>query len=83
MNVEHQPEMNRFVINTEQGQSELTYVREANFIDYTHTFVHPGDRGTPVGRSLVSAALEWGDTQNTELRASCWYVEKQLARRKG
>jgi predicted GNAT family acetyltransferase len=80
MIVTHDNDHQSFKIITEGGESILRYRVHANVIDFYTTFVHPADRGSRVGVSLVKAAVDWAQQQGFSMLASCWYVDKYLAK---
>jgi hypothetical protein len=76
--VEHQPEQNRFVINVEQDAAVLDYIQEGSDIDFTRTYVPHSLRGRGYAEKLVHAGLAWAREHSMEIQASCWYVQKYL-----
>lgn len=74
----HDNESCQFLINTPSGESYLRYRVDGSEIDFYTTFVHPGDRGSKVGITLVKSAVDWAITQGYEMQAACWYVDKYL-----
>ena len=76
----HQPELQRFVIDSPGVKSVLTYRlfeqdgRQA--IDFNSTYVPPSLRGQGLAEKLVRNGLHWAKAQGYLLNASCWYVAK-------
>ena len=75
----HQPQSNRFVIETSPDQAVLDYViTNPKQIDFNHTYVPFRQRGKGYAEALVEAGLNWAKEQDFEIQASCWYVKKFL-----
>lgn len=79
IDVQHEPEKQRFVIYREQGDCVLAYQLQEQSIDFTSTFIPFRLRGQGLAESLVDTGLAWAQEQGYELHASCWYVAKRLA----
>jgi predicted GNAT family acetyltransferase len=78
MEATHDTAGHQFLINTDSGESYLRYRVTEVHIDFYTTFVHPGDRGSKVGVTLVKSAVDWAVEQGFDMQASCWYVDKYL-----
>jgi uncharacterized protein len=80
--IEHQPDQNRFVCDTGNGQALITYQLHGTTIDFNHTYVPATARGRGIAALLVDAAAAWARAQGYTLTASCWYARDylQLAR---
>lgn len=74
----HQPEQQRFVIRTQQGDAVLEYRLDGKHIDFVRTFVPDSLRGKGLAERLVRAGLVWARTEGFTIAASCWYVDKWL-----
>ncbi len=76
----HQPELNRFLIDSLGVESVLMYrlFEQAGkpAIDFSSTYVPPSLRGQGLAEKLVRTGLQWARAQGYELHASCWYVAK-------
>ena len=76
--VEHQPQHNRFVCDTGNGEAVITYRLNGNTIDFDHTYVPGSARGRGIAALLVDTAAAWARTQGYTLTASCWYARDYL-----
>ena len=47
-------------------------------IDFTHTYVDPGSRGTGAAEALVEQAVTNARARGLDVTASCWYVQEYL-----
>lgn len=78
--VQHLPDLQRFVIVHEGLEAFLAYrvfnngVQQA--IDFNSTFVPPEFRGKGFAEKLVRTGIKWAKEQGYELHASCWYAAK-------
>lgn len=83
MEIQHETERQRFVLQLDDGEAVLEYrLLPGNGIDFSHTFVPPALRGRGVAEKLVRAGLKWARTQEYEIQASCWYVQRFIRPRK-
>jgi predicted GNAT family acetyltransferase len=83
MNVqpEHQPERQRFVVQSGDDEAVLEYrLLQNDGIDFTRTFVPEALRGQGVAEKLVRTGLGWAREQGYEIQAGCWYVARFLKR---
>jgi len=78
--VKHQPEKNRFVWVEDNLESVLEYEVTGSSIDFTRTYVPNELRGRKIAETLVYAGLEWARSNDYQLSASCWYVDKFIKR---
>lgn len=79
MNIEHQPEHNRFVADIDGQQALLEYrLLAGRRIDFSYTFVPPLLRGRGIAEKLVRTGLAWAREQGLGMQASCWYVQRFL-----
>lgn len=73
---------NGFVKYDENGKliAEITYARTGNpnVIIANHTFVDPSLRGQGVAKKLLDTLVEYADSQNKKIRATCPYVVKKF-----
>jgi predicted GNAT family acetyltransferase len=78
---DHQPDRQRFIVQTGEEESLLEYrLLQDNGIDFTRTFVPEALRGQGIAEKLVRAGLVWAREQGYEIQASCWYVARFLKR---
>ena len=78
---EHQPEQQRFVVQTGNAEAVLEYrLLQDNGIDFTRTFVPEALRGQGIAEKLVRTGLGWARDQGYEIQTSCWYVGRFLKR---
>ena len=47
-------------------------------IDFIHTYVDPGSRGTGAAEALVEHAVTSARARGLDVTASCWYVQEYL-----
>ena len=83
MNVqpEHQPERQRFVVQSGDDEAVLEYrLLQNDGIDFTRTFVPEALRGQGVAEKLVRTGLGWAREQGYEIQAGCRYVALFLKR---
>ena len=79
MDIVHQPEHNRFVVEVDGQQALLEYRLLADQrIDFSYTFVPPLLRGQGIAEKLVRTGLAWARGQAYDMQASCWYVQRFL-----
>jgi predicted GNAT family acetyltransferase len=76
--IQHQAEQQRFVLQLEGAEAVLDYSLSGNCINFHHTFVPPAFRGKGLAEKLVRHGLAWAKSQQYQLSASCWYVQKFL-----
>lgn len=76
--VQHQPELQRFVLQLDGNEAVLDYQLNNNDIDFNHTFVPPAFRGKGLAEKLVRTGLSWAKQQQFTIYASCSYVQRFL-----
>ena len=76
--IQHIVAEQRFVLQVENASAILEYRRNDSDIDFCHTFVPPEFRGKGLAEKLVRHGLAWAKTEQLNIRASCWYVQKFL-----
>ncbi|HEX2099494.1 MAG TPA: GNAT family N-acetyltransferase [Candidatus Synoicihabitans sp.] len=76
MDIRHEEDRSRFVVETEHGEAVADYHRSGQTVDFTHTFVPPESRGRGIAEALVKRALDWAESQQLQIHASCWYVAR-------
>ena len=74
----HQPEQQRFVCDTGNGEAVITYRIQGSTVDFDHTFVPRSARGRGIAALLVDAAADWARAQGLTITASCWYARDYL-----
>ncbi|MEX2581649.1 MAG: GNAT family N-acetyltransferase [Gemmatimonadota bacterium] len=80
MQIEHQPERQRFVTKTEFGDAELTYAeRAAGVLDLQHTFVPGGAREQGLGSALAEFAMNHARQNDLKVIPTCSFVQGWLA----
>jgi len=84
MEIRHQAERQRFVLELEDGEAVLDYrlLPGGRTIDFSHTYVPPALRGRGIAEKLVRSGLAWAREQGYEIQASCWYVQRFLRPRR-
>lgn len=81
MQVKHQEEQGRFVLELNGAEAELTYQTVApGILDYNHTFVPPDLRGAGAGGKLVRYALDHARKAGYKVRPSCSFVAAFMRR---
>jgi predicted GNAT family acetyltransferase len=78
INVIHQLQNQKFIVQKDGQEAILAYSLEANQIDFYSTFVPPEFRGQGIAEKLVRTGVAWAKEQGYELHASCWYAAKFL-----
>lgn len=74
--IKHDQEENRFYIEIEDEEAELTYsYTEENAMDFDHTFVPECARGQGLAHKLVRCGLDYAREKNCKAIASCPAVE--------
>ncbi|WP_428847819.1 GNAT family N-acetyltransferase [Shewanella abyssi] len=78
----HLADENRFVINIDNAQAILSYDillgTPRNRCNFNSTFVPNELRGIGLAEKLVRHGLRWAKSQDLQIEASCWYVQKFL-----
>ena len=75
MNVQHQPENERFVVIADGVEAELDYRIEDGVISLTHTGVPEAIGGRGIAGDLVRAAFEFARAEGLKVRPLCSYAE--------
>ncbi len=79
MEFRHQPEQQRFVAVTEQGEAEIAYATPSDdVLDLHHTFVPDAARGQGVAGKLVDYAVRYAREHGKKVKATCPYVRKWM-----
>jgi predicted GNAT family acetyltransferase len=80
MNIQHEPQRQRFVVEMNGLESVLEYRQTGDAIDFTRTFVPEALRGRGIAEKLVRTGIDWARSQGYALQASCWYARRFLER---
>lgn len=74
MEVIHDKENNRFVININGLESFVEYSLYENVMDLYHTYTPPQLRGKGLAEKVVRAAIEYAKKNKLKVIPSCSYV---------
>lgn len=81
MNVQHDPERERFYVALPDGEAELQYASfGTDILDIRHTEVPRSARGRGVGEALVRAALAYAEATSRQVVVTCPYARRWLQR---
>lgn len=81
MDVQHDPNRQRFFLDVTGGTAELSYRRiDEHTLDLLHTGVPDAAAGQGIGGKLASAAFAWARQSGTKLVVTCPFVRKWLER---
>lgn len=82
--MQHQPEAQRFVVQTPQGLALCSYRRDHDargaVLVLHHTEVPPALEGRGIAGALVAAALAWARSEGLRVRPVCSYVAAYMRR---
>jgi predicted GNAT family acetyltransferase len=79
MNVQHDPERQRFFVPLADGEASLFYsVFGDDTLDLRHTEVPRSGRGQGVGDALVRAALAYAREHSFHVIVTCPFVQRWL-----
>jgi predicted GNAT family acetyltransferase len=78
--VAHQENKQRFVLNVDGSEAELTYRRQGRIIIFDHTGVPPLLRHRGLANRLAEAALNYAREQNLRVDPQCRFVAVYLKR---
>ena len=79
MDIIHQPERFRFIVDIDNRQSRLEYeLMPRHGINFTFTYVPETLRGQGIAEKLVRTGLAWARKEGFGIEASCWYVKRFL-----
>lgn len=76
--IEHQADAGRFVQQHGEVQALLTYRRDGDLIDFTHTNVPPSLGGQGIAGRIVKAGLDYAREAGLRVRPSCSYVRHYI-----
>ena len=74
MDVQHQPESERFVVNVDGHEAEMNYRREGDVIAITHTGVPSEIGGRGIAGDLVRAGFDYARAHGLRVRPACSYA---------
>lgn len=80
MEVIHDKENNRFLIEIEGFESFVEYSLYENVMELYHTYTPPQLRGKGLAEKVVRAAIEYAKENNLVIIPSCSYVAVFLQR---
>ncbi len=80
MDIQHEPQRQRFVVTMDGMESVLEYRLRDDSIDFTRTFVPEALRGRGIAEKLVRTGIAWAREQGYAMQASCWYAKRFLER---
>ena len=79
MDICHDRERQRFVINLEADEAVLEYQWLSDSeVNFSRTYVPNRFRGQGYAEGLVKTGLAWARGQQLHVEASCWYVRDFL-----
>ena len=79
MDVQHDAEQQRFVLELEVDEAVLEYQwLSDNSVNFSRTYVPFHARGKGYAEELVRVGLGWAKQQQLSVAASCWYVKQHL-----
>ena len=74
MDVEHQPDAERFDIHPDGHEAEVDYRVEGGVLAITHTGVPEAIGGRGIASDLVRAAFDFARAQGLRVRPACSYA---------
>ena len=80
MDVQHEPQRQRFVVSVDGEEAVLEYRLDNHTVNFTHTFVPRSLRGRGIAERLVRTGSTWARAQGYAMQASCWYARRFLDR---
>lgn len=78
MEIEHQPDRQRWVAQTPEGEAELTYAERDGVLDLQHTFVPRAARDQGVAGALAERAMRYAREHGKRVVPSCPFVRSWL-----
>jgi uncharacterized protein len=78
--VDHQEKRQRFVLNVDGSEAELTYRRQDRTIIFDHTGVPPMLRHRGLANRLAEAALNYAREQKLKVHPQCRFMAVYLKR---
>ena len=80
MQIEHQPDRNRFATTVDGHVAELDYDREGDVLVITHTGVPAAIGGRGLAGALVQAAVDFARGAGLRVRPACSYAASWMDR---
>jgi predicted GNAT family acetyltransferase len=80
MQIEHQPDRQRFAITIDDHEAELDYEREGDVLVITHTGVPAAIGGRGIAGVLVQAAVDFARANGLRVRPACSYAASWMDR---
>jgi predicted GNAT family acetyltransferase len=80
MQIDHQPDRQRFSIHVDGHEAELDYVREGDVLVITHTGVPAAIGGRGIAGVLVQAAVDFARANGLRVRPACSYAASWMDR---
>ena len=80
MQIEHQPDRNRFATIVDGHEAELDYDRDGDVLVITHTGVPVAIGGRGIAGALVQAAVEFARQAGLRVRPACGYAASWMDR---
>ncbi|AXK72045.1 N-acetyltransferase [Lysobacter sp. TY2-98] len=74
MDIQHQPENERFVVLTDGHEAEMNYRREGDVLVITHTGVPSEIGGRGIAGDLVRAGFDYARAHGLRVRPACSYA---------
>lgn len=78
--VRHDPDHDRFVLATADGDAVVTYERRGDVLAFVHTEVPPAAEGKGVGSALVRGALDLARENGWTVQPQCPFVAAYIER---
>lgn len=77
INYTYEPDANRIVATTEDGQKagEIVYAIKEDYWDANHTWVDPELRGYNIARNLVNMLADTARAANVKIKPTCSYAK--------
>jgi predicted GNAT family acetyltransferase len=84
MDIRHDPNRRRFLVEVPGGTAELAYRPvDAHTVDLVHTEVPDAAAGQGIAGKLAQAAFTWARGNGTKLVVTCPFVQAWLERHPG
>lgn len=80
MTVRHEPEKNRFALDTDHGTAHLDYILTRGLLTLAHTEVPVGAEGEGVGTALAKAGLDYARSEGLKVLPTCPFVAAYVRR---
>lgn len=81
MNVEHEPQSNRFIVPLSgDGKAMLNYQMIGDVMNIMHTEVPDSHEGEGIASELVRSALEWARKEGKQVEATCRFAKNWIER---